>query len=51
MELRKDFSTLHAKYKIVDIDSGEFEILETVGYGVDSQDKASGKAMTYAYKG
>ena len=43
-------STLHAKYKIVDIDTGEFEILETVGYGTDSQDKGSGKAMTYAYK-
>lgn len=43
-------SELHAKYKIVDIDTGEFEILETVGYGADSQDKGSGKAMTYAYK-
>jgi hypothetical protein len=43
-------SCLHAKYKIVDIDTGEFEILETVGYGADSQDKGSGKAMTYAYK-
>ena len=43
-------SVLHAKYKVVDIDTGEFEILETVGYGADSQDKGSGKAMTYAYK-
>ena len=43
-------SELHAKYKLVDIDTGEFEILETVGYGADSQDKGSGKAMTYAYK-
>ena len=43
-------SCLHAKYKIVDVESGEFEILETVGYGADSQDKGSGKAMTYAYK-
>ena len=43
-------SELHARYKIVDIDTGEFEILETVGYGADSQDKGSGKAMTYAYK-
>lgn len=43
-------STLHAKYKIVDIETGESEILETVGYGTDSQDKGSGKAMTYAYK-
>ena len=43
-------STLNAKYKIVDIETGDFEILSTVGYGTDSQDKASGKAMTYAYK-
>ena len=43
-------SDLHARYKLVDIDTGEFEILETVGYGADSQDKGSGKAMTYAYK-
>jgi len=39
-----------AKYKIVDIESGEFEILATVGNGADSQDKGSGKAWTYAYK-
>lgn len=39
-----------AKYKIVDIDTGEFEILETIGNGVDTQDKASGKALTYGYK-
>ena len=41
---------VRAKYKIVDIESGENEILSTVGFGVDSQDKGSGKAMTYAYK-
>lgn len=39
-----------ATYKMVDIESGEFEILQTIGNGVDTQDKASGKAMTYAYK-
>lgn len=39
-----------ATYKIVDAESGESEILETIGNGVDTQDKASGKAMTYAYK-
>lgn len=39
-----------AKYKICDIDTGEYEILETIGNGVDTQDKASGKAMTYALK-
>ena len=39
-----------ATYKIVDAETGEFDILETIGNGVDTQDKASGKAMTYAYK-
>ena len=44
------FTDISVKYKIVDIDSGEYEILETTGDGVDPQDKGSGKAMTYAYK-
>ena len=39
-----------AKYKIVDVESGESETLATVGNGADSQDKGSGKAWTYAYK-
>lgn len=43
-------TSLKAKYKIVDIETGEFEILATVGNGVDPQDKGSGKAMTYALK-
>lgn len=43
-------SQLTAQYKIIDIDTGEFEILATVGNGTDSQDKGSGKAWTYAYK-
>lgn len=37
-------------WQIVDIDSGEKDLLQSVGNGVDSQDKGSGKAMTYAYK-
>lgn len=41
---------LTAKYKIVDVETGQFEILETVGNGADTQDKGSGKAWTYAYK-
>ncbi len=41
---------IHATYKICDVDSGECELLETVGNGVDTQDKGTGKAMTYAYK-
>lgn len=43
-------SQVVAKYKIVDVDSGESEILATVGNGADPQDKGSGKAWTYAYK-
>jgi len=43
-------SQVKAQYKIVDIESKEFELLETVGNGADPQDKGSGKAWTYAYK-
>jgi hypothetical protein len=43
-------SQVTAQYKIVDIESGESELLETVGNGSDPQDKGSGKAWTYAYK-
>ena len=43
-------SQVMASYKIVDIETGEFEILGTVGNGADPQDKGSGKAWTYAYK-
>ncbi len=41
---------VHTKFKIVDIDTGEFDFIEAVGNGVDTQDKASGKAQTYALK-
>lgn len=43
-------SQIVAKYKILDVESGEYEILATVGNGADPQDKGSGKAWTYAYK-
>lgn len=43
-------STVNTKYKIVDIDTGQFEILASSGEGADTQDKGVGKAMTYAYK-
>lgn len=43
-------STVNTKYKIVDIDTGQFEILASSGTGVDTQDKGVGKAMTYSYK-
>lgn len=37
-------------YKIIDIDTGEFELLASSGEGADTQDKGVGKAMTYSYK-
>lgn len=43
-------STVNTKYKIIDIDTGQFEILASSGEGADTQDKGVGKAMTYAYK-
>lgn len=41
---------INAKYKIVDIETGEYEILASSGQGADSQDKGAGKAMTYSFK-
>lgn len=38
------------KYKIVDPDSGEFDFIHSMGYGSDSSDKGSNKAMTGAFK-
>jgi hypothetical protein len=49
-ETQRFNSVVHATYKIVDTETSEFELLQTVGYGSDTQDKGSGKAMTYAYK-
>ncbi|MFB6364267.1 ERF family protein [Paenibacillus elgii] len=43
-------STVDVKYKIVDIDTGEYEIATSSGTGADTQDKGVGKAMTYSYK-
>ncbi len=43
-------TTVDVKYKIVDIDTGQSEILSSSGTGVDTQDKGVGKAMTYSYK-
>lgn len=43
-------STVDVKYKIVDVETGEYEILVSSGTGVDTQDKGVGKAMTYAFK-
>lgn len=43
-------TSLVAQWKIVDIDTGESEILYGFGQGADTQDKGAGKAYTYAYK-
>lgn len=43
-------STVDTKYKIVDIDTGQYEIIVSSGTGADTQDKGVGKAMTYSYK-
>lgn len=45
-----NISAVNTKYKIIDIDTGQFEILASSGEGADTQDKGVGKAMTYAYK-
>lgn len=43
-------TTVNTKYKIVDVDTGNSEILMSSGTGADTQDKGVGKAMTYSYK-
>lgn len=43
-------TTVDVKYKIVDIETSEHEIIVSSGTGADTQDKGVGKAMTYAYK-
>lgn len=45
-----NLSTVDIKYKIIDIESGESEVIVSSGTGADTQDKGVGKAMTYAYK-
>jgi hypothetical protein len=45
-----NISSVNTKYKIIDVDSGQFEIIVSSGEGADTQDKGVGKAMTYAYK-
>lgn len=49
-EKNNGITKVDVKYKIVDIESGESEIIASSGEGSDSQDKGAGKAMTYAYK-
>jgi hypothetical protein len=48
--LKGYLSIVDTQYKIVDIDTGQFELLASSGTGADTQDKGVGKAMTYSYK-
>jgi hypothetical protein len=45
-----NLSIVNTKYKIVDTETGQFEIIVSSGTGADTQDKGVGKAMTYSYK-
>lgn len=47
---QKDISTVDTMYRFIDIDDGSYIDAASSGMGYDSQDKAVGKAMTYAYK-
>jgi hypothetical protein len=46
----RNVTQIKVNFKIVDIESGESEMLVGFGNGADSQDKGSGKAFTYAFK-
>lgn len=38
------------RYRVVDIDTGESHEFDIISYGVDAQDKATGKLLTYGLK-
>lgn len=38
------------KYRVVDVETGEFHEFKILSYGLDSQDKATGKMLTYGLK-
>ena len=42
--------TVIVTYKLTHAETGESEYLQSIGIGVDPQDKSAGKAMTYALK-
>jgi hypothetical protein len=48
--LKSYLSIVDTQYKIVDIETGQYETLASSGTGADTQDKGVGKAMTYSYK-
>jgi len=43
-------TTVNTVFKLVDADSGEYELIASSGQGYDTQDKGAGKAMTYCQK-
>lgn len=43
-------TTLKAKWRLADVESGEYIDVVGFGNGADPQDKGAGKAFTYAYK-
>lgn len=49
-ESTRTMTQLIVTWQIVDTESGESMVMQSIGNGVDNQDKGSGKAMTYAYK-
>lgn len=48
--IKAPITRVRVTYKICDADTGESEELQSIGYGSDSQDKGSNKAMTGAFK-
>lgn len=49
-EVKVPITKAEVTYKICDMETGECELIESIGYGSDSQDKGSNKAMTGAFK-
>lgn len=45
-----NLTTIDVTYRLVNADGGDYVDIVSTGEGADSQDKAAGKAMTYAYK-
>jgi hypothetical protein len=43
------FTKVKTQYKLLHV-SGEYEIIQGYGHGIDSQDKGAGKSTTYAMK-
>lgn len=50
VEVKTPITKVLVTYKLCDAETGETELLHCIGYGSDSQDKGSNKAMTSAFK-